>query len=418
MSQWRRPSWLAIVLCGLLFVAFTGLASWAYRWRMAHEIKQLTATCEVARKSGNWDQLEHLAQRLKQIEPTSGQPLLYLAESAQMKGQLEQAVAFLGQFPEHDLRAPQVLAEKANLEWGELNRPFDALQTCEDLIHLRPTTTYAHARIISFYTMTLQRSKMLMSIRRAIKLRAEPREVYAYAIMADAPTFVNGSTLNARWQLSASESSVFDIAFAIFTAISRQEQVDEQLTSTREEAAQKARAGVEELHARFPHNSVLLGFLLSKNIEEGNVDRVEELLKLISFETEADYLLWIYRGWFQTLRRELDAAEISFRRALELHPLSWQARHEYAVLFRKKQRLDLAEEMGNLAMEGREIRKELLALPNAREIPDETLQRIAKYAEKCGDTDVAEALHRRLTPVQEPRQPLSENTERSLGLGR
>ncbi len=398
MSRWRRPSWLAIVCGGLFVVAFAGSALWMYRWWIAHEIKQLMATCEVARKSGNWNQLDHLAKRLKNLEPTSGQPLLYLAESAQMQGQLEQAVAFLGQFPEHDLRAPQVVAEKANLEWGELNRPFDALQTCEDLVHLRPTTTYAHARIISFYAMTLQRSKLLVSIRRAIKLRAEPREAYAYAMMADAPTFVNGAAMNARWQLSDSKSSVFDIAFAIFTAINRQEQVDEQLTSTREVAFKKARAGIEELHARFPNNSALLGFLLSKNIEEGNVDRVEGLLKLISFEAEDDYLLWTYRGWFQTLRRELDAAEISFRRALELHPLSWQTRHEYAVLFRKKQRLDLAEEMGNLAMEGREIRKELLALPNAREIPDEILKRIAKYADKCGDTDVATALHRRLPP--------------------
>ena len=140
------------------FLAVGGTLAWLrYGRYVDRQIGQITAGCELARKSGNWNQLEQQATQLRLLQPSHGQPLLLLAESAEMQGQIQKAVDLLGQFPESDVRAPLVLAQKANLEWGQLNQPLHAVKTSEELIRLRPRTTASHGRIISFYAMTLQR---------------------------------------------------------------------------------------------------------------------------------------------------------------------------------------------------------------------------------------------------------------------
>ena len=382
-------------LVALLVVG--GILAWlGYGWYVDHQIRHLTTACEMARKSGNWSQLEQQATQLRMLQPSQGQPLLLLAESAEMQGQMQKAVDLLGQFPESDVRAPLVLAQKASLEWGKLNQPLQALKTSEDLIRLRPRTTASHGRIISFYAMTLQRPELLAAIRRAIEMNAEPREAYAYLMMADALTFSNAIDLNSHWSSSDPNSPFFQITVAVMTANSLSGRVATLLTPENEEAARQARLSVEELQRQHPNNPILLGFLLEKCIQDGDLSRTEELLRQVTAEHSNDHLLWSQRGWYHTLRGEFEAAETSFKTALSLHPMSWHARRNYVTLLRRQQKLGEVEKLTGLVATALEIRVELLKLPNAREIPEELLKRIVNYADSCGDTLVRDALQMRL----------------------
>lgn len=381
------------------FLAVVGTLAWlGYDRYVDRQIQQLTAACEMARKSGNWNQLEQQATQLRLLQPSNGQPLLLLAESAEMQGQIQKATDLLGQFPEGDVRAPLVLAQKANLEWGPLNQPLKALKTSEELIRLRPRTTASHGRIISFYAMTLQRPELLAAIRRAIEMDAEPREAYAYLMMADALTFSNAIDLNSHWLSSDPNSSFFQITVAVMTANSLSGRAATLLTPQNEEASRQARQTVEELQRQHPSNPILLGFLLEKCIQDGDVSRTEELLRQVTTEDSNDHLLWSQRGWYHTLRGEFEAAETSFKTAISLHPMSWHARRNYVTLLRRQQKLEEVEKLTSLVATALEIRVELLKLPNAREIPEELLKRIADYADSCGDTLIRDALQKRLVP--------------------
>ncbi len=380
-------------------LAVGSMLAWlGYGWYVDRQIQQTTAACEMSRKSGNWKQLEQQATQLRSLQPSHGQPLLLLAESAEMQGQIQKAADLLGEFPVSDVRAPLVLAQKASLEWGPLNQPLQALKTSEELIRLRPRTTSSHGRIISFYAMTLQRPELLAAIRRAISMDAEPRETYAYLMMADALTFSNAIDLNAHWLSSDPNSSFFQITVAVMTANSLSSRVASLLTPENEEAARQARQSVEVLQRQHPSNPILLGFLLEKCIQDGDVSRTEELLRQVASENSNDHLLWSQRGWYHTLRGEFEAAETSFKTALSLHPMSWHARRNYVTLLRRQQKLEEVEKLTSLVATGLEIRVELLKLPNAREIPEELLKRIVHYADSCGDTLIRDALQKRLAP--------------------
>ena len=387
---------------GLVAVLVVGcaLAWWGYGWYVDRQVQQITAACEIARKSGNWNQLEQQASQLRSLQPSNGQPLLLLAESAEMQGQLQKAADLLGQFPESDVRAPLVLAQKANLEWGKLNRPLDALKTSEELIRLRPRTISSHARIISFYAMTFQRPELLAAVRRAIEMDAEPREAYTYLMMADALTFSNGISLNSHWKSSATDPTFFEITIAVHTATDRTQRAIAEPNPKNEAAEKEARNEVEALQRRYPSNRILLGFLLDRCLEEGNVLRAAELLRQVAPEDSNDHLLWIHRGWYHTSQREFDSAETCFQKAIKLHPLSWLARREFATLLRKQQKADEAEKLLQMVLTARELRKDLLKLQSAREITEELVLRIANYAESCGDALVYEALKKSLASTR------------------
>ena len=401
MSWWRTYGvvrWLGLTSV----LATAGLMAWAgYGWYQDRQIQQTAAACELARKSGNWKQLEQLASRLRTLQPGSGNPVLFLAEAAETQGQIQKAADLLGEFPESDVRAPLVLAQKANLEWGKLNRPFDALKTSDNLIRLRPRTISTHARIVSFYAMTLQRPELLAAIRRAIEMDAEPREAYTYLMMADSLTFSNAVSLNSFWKTSAADPTFFEITIAVLTASDRTARTIAEPNPKNEAAEMEARKEVEKLQVRYPSNRILLGFLLDRCLEEGNVQRAAELLGHVTSEDANDHLLWIHRGWYHTHQDEFKAAETCFQTALKLHPMSWLARREYATLLRRQQKIAEAEKLLQLVVTARELRKELLKLSNAREITEELVQRIANYSEACDDRLVYQSLQKRLASTRQ-----------------
>jgi tetratricopeptide (TPR) repeat protein len=155
-------------------------------------------------------------------------------------------------------------------------------------------------------------------------------------------------------------------------------------------------AGLDDLLQRSPHDPILLSYFLARHVEDGDADAVARLLQQVDDAAAEDHMVWVFRGWYHAQQGDLADAEAALRHALEFHPLSPRARHEYAGVLRRLQRMQESEQMGRLAAEGHELRKQLLLLPEAAAVTDTLLERIAAYAASCDDQQVARTLGNRL----------------------
>ena len=96
------------------------------------------------------------------------------------------------------------------------------------------------------------------------------------------------------------------------------------------------------------------------------------------------------------MTQQMSEAEENYRESLERMPMDWHAWYELANVLRKQARLEEAESAAEIAVIGKELRKECLALPDASQSSPVFLQRLFEYAVACGADDVAEGLAFRL----------------------
>jgi tetratricopeptide (TPR) repeat protein len=388
----------------LVIIALVG--SWpGYRvWRDCREARFREA-CETARARRDAAAEADAAGRWVAWDPRSSEGWLFLAEAATDLGDPHRAVECLEHIPPDHPQAVAIALEKANLEWLDLNQPRRGLETCRRILDLDPSVVDAHGRIITFYALTLQRAKMLQAIRRALEAGAEPRDAYTYLILADLLLLTNGVEHNTRWLESEPESPEFQVPLAVLRATIVTRDASKADTMALSGADAEALARLDELLVTHPHDPILLSYLLGRQVEAGDVDAVARLLQQVDGDAAEDHMVWVARGWYHAQCGETHDAETALQRALQLHPLSPRARHEYAVVLRRLQRLQEAGDMARIAAEGHELRRQLLTLPNAAAVTDPLLRQIAAYAASCGDQQVAGALERRLAaaPVTHPR---------------
>jgi len=390
----RSRLWIAASVAVVL--VWTGwMAAQAYK---THTFRK---NCEIARDQEDWRLLRETAEQWASWTPADGTAWWYAAEAAQEIDDIEDLAFCLGKVPASDSKYLMALVEKANLEWTTLNRPLDGLETSRKVIDLDPRVLEIHSRVISFFAMNLQRSQMLGAIRTAINAGAEPRESYAYLILADTLSFTNGDDLNSRWLASSPDEVRFKIGLAVHTAMKLAMSVDSARTGDTVELDEEANRQLSWFLDEAPHDAVLLTYMMYRNYQAADVDRVGELLNKVDDTAASDHMVWVFRAWYHTVYDELDEAEKSIQEALKLHPLSPLAHHEYANLLRKAQSPEV-EIHQRLAGEGRELRSVLLRRPTVADVDVELLQRIQKYAADCGDEKTASALATRLEPRRRP----------------
>jgi tetratricopeptide (TPR) repeat protein len=257
----------------------------------------------------------------------------------------------------------------------------------------------ARQRLIFFLAMTLQRSRLQNQIRAAIDSESEPPEAFVYLFFLDSLHFSNATIWNGQWMQGNGDSELFEVAQAVCiaqtldTSISMDDR-EESLAARR--ALEKKGPVMDELLERYPHNIELLAYHLRENVKSGNVGRVLSLLSHAPVESESDGRFWRYKGWVNFQRGELTAAEVAYHRALELHPLDWATRHFLAELCQRQQNFQGAGRLRELVSRANELRRALHAAPSAREVPEDVLRKLVRYAADCGDTQMADALQRRL----------------------
>jgi len=384
---------LTLAVAGLVLLAGLAIGS---AWLIQNRTRsQFQSRCEQAKREGLWAELRVAADEWSQWDSQDSQPRWLAAEAAQQQDEFQDLADCLGKIPASDPNYAFALAEKANVEWTALNQPLLALQTSEQAVQLEPRLTDTHSRIISFYAMTGQRIAMLKAIRAALQAGAEPREAYTYLVMADILSFSNGSELNEKWIQSDPDEVQFKISLAVNTAMQLAMNQDTSPTPEIQELNQQAKRQLGFFLQQYPHNPVLLSYLMHQAYRAGDVQGMSGLLQSVDDSAAEDHMVWVYRGWYHIQMQEYGEAEKSLLEAIRIHPLSPLAHHEYASLLRVQQRPEVAREQ-QLATYGRDLRSEILLLPSAVDLTPVLLVKMQSYAESCGDRQVAAGLASRL----------------------
>lgn len=388
-----------------LLVAATAILFIGSQYRHQAKLAQVRKDARTAMLKKDWSGGKQLCRRWLDRSPGNADALLLLAQAHSELKEWKQLVETLGKVPASDPRYAAALIEKSEVEWSALNLPFEGLQTAQEAVKYEPKAIQAHARIIAFFAMTFQRSKMISAIRDAIRSEGEPREAYLYLVLADEPVFVNAIDLNSRWLSAAPDSEQFRVGLAIQMAL---HVFLDAVAQAKEEAFEKEKEALQrlgEFSEQYPGNIELLSVMLEHAIEEGNRNKVGQLLQQVPKESVQDHMIWTAKGWFHTARDELEPAEAAFQKALQLHPSSERAQHEYASLLRLKGQIQLAQNFQEKARVGTELRKKILKLENARQASEPLMKEIQDYFDLCGDKLVARALGKRLMDIQPETQP-------------
>ena len=384
-----------VIIGGVLLLAALATGYALNEWRVSTGHDRFEKACLQARREGDWDYMRQTAEEWLRWSPGRAQAMWFAAESAQQQDRHDDLIEILDGIPRTDPNIAFGLAEKAGLQWSELNKPLQALQTSLEVLAIEPRHVDSHSRVISFYAMTLQRVRMLEAIRAAIRAGAEPREAYCYLIMSDALSFTNGAELNQRWLRGAPDDDRFKIALAVTTAMDLAASRESSPTEEVLELNREANLQLEGFLETWPGDPILLTFLMHQAYRNEQVQKMEKLLGQVTETLAQDHMVWVYKAWYHTMVDELEEAEEAIIRAIRIHPLSQLAHQEYAKILCALQRPEVEREQ-QIAAYGRELRSEIMRQPSAADLSLPLLVKIMSYADSCGDTEVAAALAARL----------------------
>jgi tetratricopeptide (TPR) repeat protein len=388
--RWR-PWTMAL---GVLLVAVGGYA--AHQGWIRYRVGGYSARCQAAREASDWQAMRKAAESWAALDPSNAMPWLYLAEAAEGQGDLEGTAAHLAKLPDNSPKTVAALLERSNLLFGPLNRPFEAVATCERILRINPHTPEAHQRLIFFYAATLQRTKVIAQARTAIEFNCDTPETYVYLIGADWMNLSNGYELNTRWLENHPAEELFLVAREIQYVRSRG--IDEMIDEGEADAlpAEGVRVREKELNNYlriFPQNTEILAYFLDRNSDDGHTGRVAEILAQAPESAVDDNRFWRFKGWLHAAQGEVELADAAYRKALLLNPFDWASQHQLAGVLRKRDSLAEVERLSQLSLEGKELRKAIVQLPDVQSVPRHVLLRMAAYVKKCGENDLARRIY-------------------------
>lgn len=357
------------------------------------------SACRQALEGERWEELAELAQAWSETEPTRAEAWMYRAEAAQRFGSWRLATDYLKRVPLTDADGERAAEALIEIQFGRLNRPQDAADSCLALLEQHPEAKLAHQRLIFYYAFTLQRQKLIQQIRRAVELRSEPKEAYAYLFLVDTLRLGNAGPQNGRWLESDPHSELFAVAQALHIAETLEGQIprdDPKYVAEVQQAMARRDKTLRELRVRYPANLELIAWFARRAVQEGDAQRLQELLTGAPESSEHDHRFWRFRGWLLDQHDLLDEAEAAYRQALVLHPLDSGTRPLLAALLRRKGKVSDAEAMDQLAQHAHRLNRVLMEQPTPRAVPVSILADLADYAAKCGDTLIAGTLKSQL----------------------
>jgi tetratricopeptide (TPR) repeat protein len=391
----RRVAWTFLALSVVGGLGYGPVCSWRG--------EVLEAECREALRDEQWQRLEDVALRWTWWQAGKAAPWGYAAQAAHELGADERAAAYLDRVPDRDPKSTRLLMERSNLLFGPLNRPLEGAAVCERALNLTPPLSEAHRRLIFFYAYTLQRRKMVEQIKAAIQWECDMPETYLYLVGQDWISFSNGYEENTKWMRNARDEELFLVARAIFRGSSLDQPGDEAELATPDPAASEQPYHLQVLSQyleRFPHNLELRAFFLQKATREGDAERVAELLAGTPPEAERDARFWRFRGWLAESREDSAAAESAYRQALAANPYDFAASHQLAAVLRLRGGSAEIESLERVAQQGRQLRRQILTLPDVTKAPLPLLRTVAAYMRSCGQGEIAERLEFRLRVLQ------------------
>lgn len=364
-----------------------------YSWWHQRRSRAFKLACSVAVRDKDWNKLEALADRWVQWDPANGDGWVYLAEAAAQMGQVERAVEALGRVSNSYSGALEALALRGEMQFGDLNRPYDAVATWKRMLEINRRADVARQRLIYFYSMTFQRSAMLAEIRTAMELECEPPEAYAYFVLANELNFTDGMSVVSKWRDHYPDDETLEVAHAIYVAkyaASGGLPIFGQST-----VASGDLTPIDACLKKYPANLEVLAFHLEYAIYDGNEPRVLELLQQCPAAAENDPRFWRYRAWYLASQEQFEEAEKALRKSLELFPADWQTWLLLGNVLRRLGRPEAAE-AADIALMGKQLKRELFELPNARSLNKQLGEQVYRYLKRTGPDWVWQSLERRL----------------------
>lgn len=398
-----RQVGIRIALVSGLLLAVAGVWLWyattGYRY---------SAACRDAFRRSAWKELAASSQAWSEAEPGNSDAWWYRAEAAQREEDVAAACQFLEHVSPDAANGRRALELRIDFLLGPLNRPQAAADACQTLLQHVPDSRLAHQRLIFYYAFTLQRRKLTDQIRDAVTHTCEPKEAYAYLFLADSLRLSNGGSQNARWLESDPDSELFAVAQAVHIAETLEGSIprdDPEVLAKVKEAFERRDRTLNELLVKYPKNLELLAYFLRRALEQGDVNRVKELLTKAPQTAEEDNRFWRYRGWLLQSYDELQQAEVAYQKALKLHPMDWGTRHLLAGLMRRKGDLAESARLEKLVIRAGELRRDIQEQQSVRAITPQSLRALANYAADCGDTLIADSLRAQLKHFGQSRGP-------------
>lgn len=383
----------------ILSVLLLPLGYISYRSVRLYNLRSMAFEASELRSTGKWRTLEPLAVKWGKADPSIAIPWLYAAECAEKLGAPDRMAQYLEHIPSDDPRAADLLLELATIYFGPLNQPEKGVNAVERAMELDPENREARRRLIFYYGITMQRVKVIQAAREAIRIGADSQETYVYLLGANWLSFSNAYELNGKWLKSGSNDEIFGIAEALHWRGATKNDPSVALLPEADRDRIRKEQQLKLLKTqfeKFPKNPELLAFFLEESSVRGDIDEVERLLAQVPVSAANDSRFWHYKGWYHANLSEWNEAEKCYRKAIELYPYSWRSQFDLADVLRKSGKADQVERWALLALEGKDLQKTILQLPDVQSVPIEVFKRMQKYAEDCGDPSVAGRMLERL----------------------
>jgi tetratricopeptide (TPR) repeat protein len=385
----RGRWWLAGLALVVSLLSGTGV----YRAWCRASAAALSEQCRELSSQKQWSELATASARWAEFEPHKIGPWLSRAEAAEGVEDWDGVVRHLDRVPRGDGRAVAALIRKAVVEFEKLNRPWDSMRTCDEVLRLNPLVLFAHKQSIFFYAMTLQRAETVRRVRRAIQVRRESPESYVFLVGAS--WLYSGSLYrhNSHWREGDPDNEIFQVAQALHVYLSRAK-------SELEYAALFDHIPSEdELLERYPHNVELVAYFLNRSISEGDLERIHELLEAVPADVaEGDARFWRARAWCEDASGDFEAAEQSLRRAFQVDPYWWQIHFQLYDLLRRLGRQEESVRFFEMYRLSKALATEIKTLlQSTDDLDDQTFCKpLLELARMVGDDEVAVALQERL----------------------
>jgi tetratricopeptide (TPR) repeat protein len=386
--RFRRVVWT----CGIVALLFALVEG--YDWWQQHRTEQFKAGCVAATNEEQWERLGLIAGKWLEWDPASDDARIYRAESEFQADRLDEAAALLGQVRDDYHGAVPALIFRGEILYGDLHRPYEAEQTWQHILRLDPQSTHAHQRLILFYALSIQRRRMTDQIRESLRRRCEPPEAYAYLIVANALGFTEGLTHVRNWRRSQPDDETLEVAEAIYTAKYAE---NPNVLDAYEESHFFAgdQTAVDACLEKYPQNVEVLAFQIEKQIFFGNTEDVVSLLKSAPAEAMEDSRFWRFRAWLFQQAEDHEQAIKALEKSIEIDPFGWRSRWELASLLRLDGRLAEAEQVQELALQGKVLQDELYRT-DGRAMTWGLVQQMRDYIRRVGDAEVLAALDSRI----------------------
>lgn len=394
----RRWIWFAFLVIGCVGVGVVG-----YQWYNVREASRLESACLVANRSQDWHTLELLAVQWGLVQPTRFEPFLMAAHAAEQLGEKVRTAGYLLEMPSD---APvSALLKLSYIQYEDLNDPLGSIQTCEKIRDREPKNSEAHERLLFFWTMTRNTLKIRSEANRGIRDGCATIATYAYLFGAEKLRFRDALETNRRWLQSSPKEELFLVPAVLshISVLSRIEPGSPTEDLEQAETRMKIDSDLSKLSMDFPANMEVFAARLEREMERGDEEAVEVLLKNATPGFERDNRYWRAKAWLHSVRMEYPQAHECCNQAIRIEPLDWQAYLARSTVYRLLGKLAEVEKDSKIGYLGSELTKQLNTSPKVFSLERTFYERLASLSELCDQPKVASSIRAQLNSyVPEP----------------